>query len=178
MGTDIASGKESGPKQDAGHEGTPPEAGGTIPLLGRRQLIGMKQVAQIGFSFLSSGSEFRGLMPLHRRGTRSSARSRPAAYGGSSDMMMVPEAANMPPTPWHTENLAPGIWARRCRASGARSPARPTCRKCRNACRKDGPRHLRDAARHPLDVQLEDLDRLAKEVIPAFRDTRTAAAAQ
>ena len=28
----------------------------------------------------------------------------------------------------------------------------------------------------PLAVQLEDLDRFAKEVIPAFRDTRTAAA--
>ena len=30
----------------------------------------------------------------------------------------------------------------------------------------------------PLDVQLADLDRFAKEVIPAFRDTRTAAAAR
>ena len=30
----------------------------------------------------------------------------------------------------------------------------------------------------PLDVQLEDLDRFAKEVIPAFRNTRTAAAAE
>jgi hypothetical protein len=30
----------------------------------------------------------------------------------------------------------------------------------------------------PLDAQLEDLDRFAKEVILAFRDTRTAAAAQ
>ena len=30
----------------------------------------------------------------------------------------------------------------------------------------------------PLDVQLADLDRFANEVIPAFRDTRTAAAAQ
>ena len=30
----------------------------------------------------------------------------------------------------------------------------------------------------PLDVQFEDLDRFAKEVIPAFRDTRTAAAQQ
>ena len=30
----------------------------------------------------------------------------------------------------------------------------------------------------PFDVQLEDLDRLAKEVIPAFRDTKTAAAAE
>jgi hypothetical protein len=30
----------------------------------------------------------------------------------------------------------------------------------------------------PLDLQLEDLDRFAKEVIPTFRDTRTAAAAQ
>jgi hypothetical protein len=34
---------------------------------------------------------------------------------------------------------------------------------------------LRDPARHPLDVQLADLDRFAKEEI---RDTRTAAAAQ
>jgi alkanesulfonate monooxygenase SsuD/methylene tetrahydromethanopterin reductase-like flavin-dependent oxidoreductase (luciferase family) len=30
----------------------------------------------------------------------------------------------------------------------------------------------------PLEVQLADLDRFAQEVIPAFRDTRTAAAAQ
>jgi hypothetical protein len=30
----------------------------------------------------------------------------------------------------------------------------------------------------PLEVQLADLDRFATEVIPAFRDTRTAAAAQ
>jgi hypothetical protein len=30
----------------------------------------------------------------------------------------------------------------------------------------------------PLDVHLADLDRFAKEVIPAFRDARTAAAAQ
>ena len=30
----------------------------------------------------------------------------------------------------------------------------------------------------PLDVQLADLDRFAREVIPAFRDTGTAAAAQ
>ena len=30
----------------------------------------------------------------------------------------------------------------------------------------------------PLGTQLADLDRFAKEVIPAFRDTRTAAAAQ
>ena len=26
-------------------------------------------------------------------------------------MMIVPLAANMPPTPWQTEILAPGIWA-------------------------------------------------------------------
>jgi hypothetical protein len=26
-------------------------------------------------------------------------------------MMMVPEAANMPPTPWQTEIRAPGVWA-------------------------------------------------------------------
>jgi hypothetical protein len=29
-----------------------------------------------------------------------------------------------------------------------------------------------------LEVQLEDLDRFAKEVIPAFRDTKAAAATQ
>jgi len=28
-------------------------------------------------------------------------------------MRIVPEAANMPPTPWQTEVLAPGIWAGR-----------------------------------------------------------------
>ena len=32
-------------------------------------------------------------------------------YGDSFDMMVVPEAANMPPTPWQTEILAPGICA-------------------------------------------------------------------
>jgi hypothetical protein len=31
--------------------------------------------------------------------------------GASFDMMIVPEAANMPPTPWQTEILASGIWA-------------------------------------------------------------------
>jgi hypothetical protein len=30
------------------------------------------------------------------------------AHGGSFDKMIVPEAANMPPTPWQTEILAPG----------------------------------------------------------------------
>src|SRR5437899_11244258 len=30
----------------------------------------------------------------------------------------------------------------------------------------------------PLDVQLEDLDRFAKDVIPAFRDKKVAAAAE
>src|SRR5260370_11289505 len=33
------------------------------------------------------------------------------AQGASFVMMMVPEAANMPPTPWQTEIRAPGIWA-------------------------------------------------------------------
>jgi hypothetical protein len=31
--------------------------------------------------------------------------------GTSFDMMIVPEAANMPPTPWQTEIRASGIWA-------------------------------------------------------------------
>ena len=35
----------------------------------------------------------------------------PAAHGGSFDMMIVPEAGNMPPTPWQTEISAPGICA-------------------------------------------------------------------
>jgi len=33
------------------------------------------------------------------------------SYGASLDMMIVPEAVNMPPTPWQTEILAdPRIW--------------------------------------------------------------------
>jgi hypothetical protein len=36
----------------------------------------------------------------------------PARHDGTFDMMIVPEAANMPPTPWQTEILAPGTWAR------------------------------------------------------------------
>jgi hypothetical protein len=34
-----------------------------------------------------------------------------ADHGGSFDMMIVPEAANTPPTPWQTEIRASGIWA-------------------------------------------------------------------
>ncbi len=34
-----------------------------------------------------------------------------AAQFGSFDMMMAPEAANMPSAPWQTEILQPGIWA-------------------------------------------------------------------
>jgi hypothetical protein len=37
------------------------------------------------------------------------------SYGASFDMMIGPEAANMPPTPWQTEILAPGI----CRGGDA-----------------------------------------------------------
>jgi hypothetical protein len=37
---------------------------------------------------------------------------------------------------------------------------------------------LRDAARHPLDVQLKHLDPFAKAVIPAFRTAKVAAAAE
>jgi len=37
---------------------------------------------------------------------------------------------------------------------------------------------LRDATRHPSDVQLKDLDPFAKAVIPAFRAAKIAAAAE
>jgi hypothetical protein len=37
---------------------------------------------------------------------------------------------------------------------------------------------LRNAARHPLEVQLADLDRFAKEVILAFRSAKIAAAGE
>jgi hypothetical protein len=33
------------------------------------------------------------------------------AHGASFDMMIVPDAANIPPTPWQTEIFAPGTWA-------------------------------------------------------------------
>ena len=57
----------------------------------------------------------RAQAPGARRSARllvgSSPSGKTRAYGGSFDMMIVPEAANMPPTPWQTEILAPGIWA-------------------------------------------------------------------
>jgi hypothetical protein len=34
-----------------------------------------------------------------------------AGHGSPFEKMIVPEAANMPPTPWQPEILAPGIWA-------------------------------------------------------------------
>jgi len=60
--------------------------------------------------------------------------------------MMVPDAANMPPTPWHTEILAPEPAPARCRASAARSPAGRTCRTCRN--------HVAEAAAIGVERQL------------------------
>jgi hypothetical protein len=45
----------------------------------------------------------------NRRNSRPYGNNREPGYGGSFDMMIVPEAANMPPTPWQTEILAPGI---------------------------------------------------------------------
>ena len=48
----------------------------------------------------------------------------------------------------------------------------------REALSRPQPRHLRHPARHPARRPAPDLDRFANEVIPAFRDTRTAAAAQ
>jgi hypothetical protein len=69
-------------------------------------------------------------------------------------------------------------------SAGRRLPRRPAgghhraAKGGREALSRPRPRHLRDAPGHPLDVQLADLDRFAKEVIPAFRDTKIAAAAQ
>ena len=48
-------------------------------------------------------------------------------------MMIVPLAANMPPTPWQTEIRAPGIWAgampriRRTLSYNAHIPYMPEC---------------------------------------------------
>ena len=47
----------------------------------------------------------------NRKNSRLYGNYRVSGYGGSFDMMIVPEAANMPPTPWQTEILAPGICA-------------------------------------------------------------------
>ena len=49
------------------------------------------------------------------------------SYGGSFDMMMVPEAANMPPTLWQTEILESGIWAGRTLSCSAYMPYMPEC---------------------------------------------------
>ncbi len=50
------------------------------------------------------------LAPAGIRTLPESVRPRWVAYP-SFVMMIVPEAANIPPTPWQTEILAPGIWA-------------------------------------------------------------------
>ena len=55
------------------------------------------------------------------------------AYGDSLEKMIVPEAANMPPTPWQTEIFAPGTCAgatpRICRtlSCSAYMPYMPEC---------------------------------------------------
>ena len=46
-----------------------------------------------------------------RKNSRLYGNYRESGYSGSFDMMIVPLAANMPPTPWQTEILAPGICA-------------------------------------------------------------------
>src|SRR5579859_7525057 len=54
-------------------------------------------------------------------------------HGGSFEKMIVPEAANMPPTPWQTDTLAPAICAgampRICRtlSCNAYMPYMPEC---------------------------------------------------
>ena len=56
-----------------------------------------------------------------------------ATYGASLDQMIVPEAPNMPPTPWLIEIFAPGTWAgatpRSCRTLSwmAYMPYMPEC---------------------------------------------------
>jgi hypothetical protein len=47
-------------------------------------------------------------------------------------MMIVPEAANMPPTPWQTEILAPGTCAGAMPRIWRTLSRKRTCRTCRN----------------------------------------------
>jgi hypothetical protein len=63
---------------------------------------------------------------------------------------------------------------------GGRLPRRPAGGHHRSvkAVEKRYPGLDRVICATPLDLQPADLDRFAKEVIPAFRDTRTAAAAE
>src|ERR1700746_1211314 len=58
-----------------------------------------------------------------------------AGNPGRGLLTTEPEAANMPPTLWQTEVLAPGIWARA--VPRIRTPAMRTYGTCRNANRKD-----------------------------------------
>src|SRR5215470_8171242 len=73
------------------------------------------------------------LIGQNRKNSRFYGNNRDSGYGGSFDMMIVPEAANMPPTPWQTEILAPGICAgampRICRtlSCSAYMPYMPEC---------------------------------------------------
>ncbi len=49
------------------------------------------------------------LIGHNRKNSRLNGNNRERGYGPSFDMMIVPDAANMPPTPWQTEILASGI---------------------------------------------------------------------
>jgi len=68
-----------------------------------------------------------------KRGAAEVAATPPVRYGASFDQITVPEAANMPPTPWLIEIFAPGTWAgampRSCRMLScmAYMPYMPEC---------------------------------------------------
>jgi hypothetical protein len=61
--------------------------------------------------YLAVSSTKVALTGRNRKNSRFYGNNRELCYGGSFEKMIVPEAANMPPTPWQTEILAPGIWA-------------------------------------------------------------------
>ena len=71
--------------------------------------------------------------PVNRLSVMMSATPSPLHYGAWLLKMIVPDAANMPPTPWHTEIFAPGTCAgaspRICRtlSCNAYIPYMPEC---------------------------------------------------
>jgi hypothetical protein len=87
--------------------------GGFNSRLGRREFPfgAPREFAYKGLICLAVFSAKTTPIGQNRKNSRFCARNRESGYGASFDMVMVPEAANMPPTPWQTEILAPGICA-------------------------------------------------------------------
>jgi hypothetical protein len=77
----------------------------------------LREFARNGLICLAVFSAKTALTGQNRKNFRFYGKNRESCYGDSFDMMIVPEAENMPPTPWQTKIRTPGIAGSRGRAA-------------------------------------------------------------